>query len=115
MQPPGGADLVGRADAVSAERAENMPALHSCAVYLSSGLSSVASRVATAAAQVPRVAVVDTFTDVAYARSSVKLVAEPEPLLKAAKAAVAEGLALIDLTQEPHPAPVRAAKNSFFE
>ena len=80
--------------------------LYSCAVYISSGLSSVASRAASAAsAASSRVAVVDTFTDAAYARSSVKLVAEPEHLLCAAEAAAAAALDVVDLTQEPHPAP----------
>ena len=78
--------------------------MHACAVYLSSGLATVASRVAAAAA-VPRVAVVDIFSDPAYARSSVKLVAEPESLLRAAEAAAAEGLRAVDLAREPHPAP----------
>lgn len=81
-------------------------ALLSCAIYVSSGVASIASRVAAvAAAAHPRVCVVDTFTDVAYARSSIKLVAEAEPLLAAARAATAEALALVDLSQEPHPAP----------
>lgn len=89
--------------------------LFSCAVYISSGVSSVATRVAAAArAATPSVAVVDTFTDVAYARSSVKLVAEAEPLLNAAEAAAAEALSLIDLskgeiraihTKRPSPTP----------
>ena len=79
--------------------------LVSCAVYVSSGLASVASRVAAAAAAVPRVAVVDTFTDVAYARSSVKLVAEPQQLLHAAEAAAAAALEVVDLSAEVHPAP----------
>lgn len=78
---------------------------YSCAVYLSSGLSSIAARVAAAAAAIPRVAVVDTFTDEAYARSSVKLVAESEALLLGAQAAAAEALEAIDLSQQPHPAP----------
>ena len=78
----------------------------SCAIYISSGVASIATRVASVvAAAHPRVAVVDTFTDVAYARSSVKLVAEAEPLLHAAQAAAAEALSLVDLAAEPHPAP----------
>ena len=80
--------------------------LYSCAVYISSGLSTVAARAAAAAAaSSTAVAVVDTFTDVAYARSSVKLVAEPAPLLVAAEAAAAAALEHVDLSQEPHPAP----------
>ena len=80
--------------------------LYSCAVYISSGLSTVATRAAAAAAATSsRVAVVDTFTDTAYARSSVKLVAEPDSLLAAAEAAAAAALELVDLSQEPHPAP----------
>lgn len=66
----------------------------------------MASRVAAvAAAAHPHISVVDTFTDSAYARSSVKLVGQPEPLLCAASAAAAEALALVDLESEPHPAP----------
>jgi len=42
---------------------------------------------------------------VAYARSSVKLVAAPEPLLLGASAAATAALDLVDLSQEPHPAP----------
>ena len=86
---------------------ENMPSrpLYSCAVYISSGLQSVASRCAAAAALVPRVAIVDVFSDPAYARSSVKLVAEAGPLVEAAEAAAVEAMALVDLSEEPHPAP----------
>ena len=72
---------------------------YSAAIYISSGLAANAARAAAAAAAIPRVAVVDTFTDVAYARSSVKIVAEPEPLLQAAEAAAAEALNLVDLAQ----------------
>ena len=79
--------------------------LYSCAVYVSSGLQSVASLCAAAAARVPRVAVVDVFSDPAYARSSVKLVAEAGPLVKAAEAAAVEALSLVDLSKEVHPAP----------
>ena len=79
--------------------------LFSCAVYISSGTATVASRVAAQASRVPLVAVVDTFTDNTYARSSVKLVAERGPLLEAASAAVAEALRLVNLADEPHPAP----------
>lgn len=80
--------------------------LHCCAIYVSSGSANVIHRVAGAAmAAHPRVAVVDTFTDSAYARSSVKLVAETDALLQAAEAASAEALQLVDLTQELHPAP----------
>ena len=50
----------------------------------------------------PRVAIVDTFTDIAYARSSVKLVAEPEALVQAAEAAAAAALELVDLSQARH-------------
>ena len=60
--------------------------LHSCAVYFSSSLSSVAARVAAAAATIPHIAVVDTFTDQAYARSSVKLVGASSSLVRAAEA-----------------------------
>ena len=79
--------------------------MHSCAIYVSSGVAAVASRVAAVAAAVPRVAVVDVFTDVAYSRSSVKLVAEPAALLSAAHAAALEALTLVDLSEQPHPAP----------
>ena len=53
-------------------------------------------------------AVVDTFTDAAYARSSVKLVAEGGHLVAAAREVVEEALSLVDLSQEPHPAPLGA-------
>jgi len=80
--------------------------LLSCAVYISSGASSIASRVAAvASAAHHRATVVDTFTDAAYARSSIKIVGQAQPLLCAARAAAAEALALLDLSQEPHPAP----------
>jgi len=81
------------------------PPLYSCAVYISSGLASVATRAASAAARTRDCAVVDTFCDVAYARSSVKLVGAARPLLEAARAAATEALSLVDLSQEPHPAP----------
>ena len=81
-----------------------MPLL-SCAIYVSSGVSTIAARVARAAAATPCVAIVDTFTDEAYARSSVKLVAEPETLLAAATAAATQAFELVDLSQQPHPAP----------
>ena len=80
-------------------------ALHSCAVYISSGVSSIATRAAARAIAAPQVAVVDTFTDPAYARSSVKLVAEGAHLVAAARAVVEEAMSLVDLSQEPHPAP----------
>jgi glutamate formiminotransferase len=80
--------------------------MHSCAVYVSSGLRSVAEKVAEAASRsTPRVAIVDVFTDTAYARSSVKLVGEPSGLVCAAEAAAVEALACVDLSQQPHPAP----------
>ena len=81
-----------------------MPLL-SCAIYVSSGVSTIAARVARAAAATPCVAIVDTFTDEAYARSSVKLVAEPETLLAAATAVATQAFELVDLSQQPHPAP----------
>lgn len=81
------------------------PPRYSCAVYISTGLSSIAARAAAAAAAIPAVAVVDTFTDVQYARSSVKLVAEPGALLLGAQAAAAVALKEVDLSQQPHPAP----------
>lgn len=80
-------------------------ARYSCAVYISSGLASIANRVAAAAAGVPRVAVVDTFTDEAYARSSVKLVSDSESLLLGVEAAAAMALKAVDLSEQPHPAP----------
>ena len=82
-----------------------MPRMYACAVYISSGVASVATRAAQQATRVPRVAVVDTFTDVAYARSSVKLVAEGGQLVTAARAVIEEALSLVDLSNEPHPAP----------
>lgn len=79
------------------------PPCLSCAIYISSGLAPVAARLAKVAA-LPGVAVVDTFTDVAYARSSVKLVGLAQPLLAAARAVSAEAVALVDLREAPHPA-----------
>jgi glutamate formiminotransferase len=78
---------------------------YSCAVYISSGLTSIASRVAAAAAAIPNIAVVDTFTDEAYARSSVKLVADSESLLLGVEAAATTALGAIDLSEQLHPAP----------
>ena len=90
---------------VTSEHAATMPPpRYSCAVYISTGLSSIAARAAAAAAAIPAVAVVDTFTDVQYARSSVKLVAEPEHCCLATRAA-AVALKEVDLSQQPHPAP----------
>ncbi|KAL3922839.1 MAG: hypothetical protein SGPRY_004420, partial [Prymnesium sp.] len=77
-----------------------------CAVYISSGSSSIAQRAASRAARFPQVALVDTFTDEAYARSSIKLVGAPcSPLVSAALAVVEEALSLVDLSLTPHPAP----------
>ena len=79
-----------------------------CAVYISSGLPSIAARASAAAraAAVPgECAVVDTFCDAAYARSSVKLVGSAAPLLRAARAAAEAALSAVDLSLEPHPAP----------
>lgn len=85
------------------------PIMFSCAVYISSGVASIATRIAAvAAASHPSVVVVDTFTDAAYARSSVKLVGQSEPLVCAARAAAEEALRLVDLRDPamvPHPAP----------
>lgn len=85
--------------------AEIAPVMLSCAIYLSTGAAAVASQVAAIAALSPRVAVVDTFTDPAYARSSVKIVGHPEHLLAAVRAASSHAVKVIDLSQEPHPAP----------
>jgi glutamate formiminotransferase len=78
----------------------------SCAIYLSTGAAAIASQVAAIAARsCPRVAVVDTFTDPLYARSSVKLVGHPRHLLAAVLAASSHAVTAIDLSREPHPAP----------
>ena len=77
-------------------------------MYISSGLPSIAARASAAAraAAVPgECAVVDTFCDAAYARSSVKLVGSAAPLLRAARAAAEAALSAVDLSLEPHPAP----------
>ena len=79
--------------------------LLACAVYISSSTAELVSKIAARAATVARVAIVDTFVDTSYARSSVKIVGEPEPLLEAVQHATAEALALVDLSLEPHPAP----------
>ena len=79
--------------------------MQSCAIYLSTGAAALASQVAACAAQLPNVCVVDAFTDTAYARSSVKIVGNPDRLLAAVRAASIYALSAIDLSQEPHPAP----------
>lgn len=80
--------------------------LLSAAVYISSGAASVATAAARAAAKAtPRAAVVDTFADPAYARSSVKIVGRSDELLTAALAAARDALGRVDLTKEPAPAP----------
>ena len=81
------------------------PPLLACAVYISSSAAELVSKIAARASSVARVAIVDTFVDASYARSSVKIVGEPEPLLEAARHATAEALDLVDLSLEPHPAP----------
>ena len=81
------------------------PPLLACAVYVSSSAAELVSKIAARASAVARVAIVDTFVDASYARSSVKIVGEPEPLLEAARHATAEALDLVDLSLEPHPAP----------
>jgi glutamate formiminotransferase len=78
--------------------------MQSCAIYLSTGVASVASQVAACAARFTRVVVVDTFTDSSYARSSIKLVGVPADLLAAVKEASIHALSLIDLSQQPLPA-----------
>lgn len=75
------------------------------ASYISSSAPELVSKIAARASAVARVAIVDTFVDASYARSSVKIVGEPEPLLEAARLATAEALDLVDLSLEPHPAP----------
>jgi len=60
---------------------------------------------AARAAAFPAVSLVDVFTDDTYARSSLKLVGETGPLLQAARLAALEAVRLIDLQNEPHPAP----------
>lgn len=79
--------------------------LYACAVYISSGLASVAARAASAAARTRGCTVVDTFCDIDYSRSSVKLVGAAGPLLEGARAVAMEALRLVDLSLEPHPAP----------
>ena len=79
--------------------------LLACAVYISTSVTEQVTKIAARASSVSRVAVVDTFVDDSYARSSVKMVGESGPLLEAATRATAEALALVDLTLEPHPAP----------
>ena len=78
--------------------------MQSCAIYLSTGVASVASQVAACAARSTRVVVVDTFTDSSYARSSIKLVGAPADLLDAVREASIHALSLIDLSRQPLPA-----------
>mmetsp|Transcript_2334 Transcript_2334/g.7205 ORF Transcript_2334/g.7205 Transcript_2334/m.7205 type:complete len:334 (-) Transcript_2334:16-1017(-) len=80
--------------------------LLSAAVYLSTGRQTLAASVARAAsAAASRAAVVDTFTDTAYSRASVKLVGSADDLLQAAEAAATEALRVLDLAEQPQPAP----------
>ncbi len=79
--------------------------LLSCAVYVSSGARGLLASLAARASNVPRVAVVDTFADESYARSSLRICGEPRPLLEAARAVTAEVLERLDLTTAPTPAP----------
>jgi glutamate formiminotransferase len=79
--------------------------MQACAIYVSSGAAALAAQIASLAARSPSVAVVDTFCDASYARSSVKIVGHPVHLLPAALAAARLALATIDLSTQPHPAP----------
>jgi glutamate formiminotransferase len=79
--------------------------LQCCSIYLSTSATAAAAKVATVAACSPRVAVVDTFTDAAYARSSIKIVGKPEALLAAVCAANDMALSIVDFSEAPHPAP----------
>jgi glutamate formiminotransferase len=79
--------------------------MQACAIYVSSGAAAVAAQIASLAARSPSVAVVDTFCDASYARSSIKIVGHPLHLLPAALAAARLALATIDLSTQPHPAP----------
>eukprot|EP00965_Chrysotila_dentata_P219838 6191383-Pleurochrysis_carterae.AAC.1 len=80
------------------------PARLCAAVYLSTAVRETVAAAARAAA-FPAVSLVDVFTDDTYARSSLKLVGETGPLLQAARLAALEAVRLIDLQNEPHPAP----------
>lgn len=79
--------------------------LLACAVYISTSATELVTKIAARASSVARVAIVDTFVDSSYARSSIKMVGDAEPLLAAARYATTEALELVDLTLEPHPAP----------
>ena len=79
--------------------------LQCCSIYLSTGAAAIAANVAAVAACSPRVAVVDSFTDTAYARSSIKIVGKPDALLAAVCAATDMALSIVDLSEAPHPAP----------
>lgn len=75
------------------------------AIYVSTAARATMSAIAAHASKVPRVAIVDNFSDAAYARSSLKLVGEADDLLEATRAAAAEALERVDLQDAPHPAP----------
>ncbi len=79
--------------------------MQSCAIYLSTGAAAVAAQIASHAARSPCVAVVDTFCDQSYKRSSVKIVGHAAHLLDAAVSAASFALDAIDLTTQPYPAP----------
>ena len=78
--------------------------LYAAAVYVSSSSSSTIAALA-ARARMPGVALVDTFIDEAYARSSLKLVGAAAPLVEAVRATALAALSAIDLREQPHPAP----------
>uniref|UniRef100_A0A7S0NWM5 Formiminotransferase N-terminal subdomain domain-containing protein n=1 Tax=Calcidiscus leptoporus TaxID=127549 RepID=A0A7S0NWM5_9EUKA len=77
----------------------------SAAIYFSTAARQVISSIAARASATPCVALVDSFSDDAYARSSLKLVGQGEQLVVAVCEAALAGLELVDLRKEPHPAP----------
>jgi len=75
------------------------------AIYVSTAARATMNAIAARVSHVPRVAIVDNFSDPSYARSSLKLVGDAIDLLEATQAAAAEALACVDLQEAPHPAP----------
>ena len=72
--------------------------LLACAVYISTSATELVTKIAARGSTVVRVAIVDTFVDSSYARSSIKMVGEADPMLEAARRATTEALELVDLT-----------------
>jgi len=82
-----------------------MSVLYCAAIYVSTAARELMKAIEARASRVPRLAIVDNFSDPSYARSSLKLVGDHKALLEAACAAAFEALARVNLDEAPHPAP----------